>query len=383
MHPFAAGAVLTTPGTAPFSLFVGPTDVIPGVPLDSIHFEDNGAGEVGQLEFDVVDMALATVIGDAARVRFEENLAAGLQTDFAGTALLGRTWWIGEVIARKPTINAFGRVIHVTAHHVTAFLDLTLVPADYRRNSTTAYDTVGSESDQQRIMYLLAIYGAQLPSRAADQIALIAAFDSLLPQRYQGLTLRQAAEAVLAQASVNATYYVDGPGRLHTLEGLAGDLGAAPYAIRIGTPGLGEIAPEDLEIEWDSSNLVNAYYVKGATDAGSGWVVDAASVQKFGRHEDYIDAPDADTSAKRDAIGSAALADTSNPVPRGSFTAKSPYDGWAAGQTLTINSAPQHDINAPVTYRIVTVETTFLSGAGDREYAVSFGAPRADLDRVM
>jgi len=385
----AAGIVattLTTPGSAPFSLFVGPYDLLstvgsnlPGVDVGSIRFEDNGAAEVGHLELDVIDMALASVVGDCAPIRFEDNVAV-------------KTRWVGEVTDRSPTIIASGRAIHVTGTHVGMYLDKSNVPNDYRNNDSATFKVIGiyAESDQQRLGWLLAVYGDRLGSRDASMLARLLAFTqggntgTILPvQRFQGLTLRQAIEQVEGQISttLTATYYISGPGRLHHLDGSSGDMGAAPYAIRIGTPGGGEIAPEDLNIQTDSLGLINAYYVKGATAAGSGWVTDPASILAYGRHEDYIDAPDADTSTKRDAVGLAALSDTKSPVQRGSFSVKSPYDGWMSGQTLTINSAPQFGISSPTTYRTTAVVTTFLSGAGDRQYEVSFGAQRASYLR--
>jgi hypothetical protein len=396
------GASLTTPGTAPFSIFVGPYDLTNQVPLDTVHLEDNGS-EVGTISFDVVDMGLAAAITDGATIRIEEN----------GSVI--KTRFVGEVTGRSPIVNATGRFIQITGRHIAYVLDRSIVPADSRVGDATSYGFTGAylESDRNRIQYLMGVYGERLGTRDASQIAQLRACGTgathgiyqsgaddfpngtdLQPARFLGLTLRQAIEQVAAQANgagtyvaigmKQATYYIDAAGRLHYFDATTvGDAGAAPYAIRIGTPGGGEIAPEDLLIHYDSTEVVNAYYVKGANAAGSGWVTDQASILTYGRREDYIDAPDADTAAKRNAVGNAALADTRNPITRGSFTVKSPYTGWTSGQILTINSAPQFNISAPTTFQIVAVSTTFLDGTGTREFDVQFGGTRASMFRTL
>jgi hypothetical protein len=363
----AVATTLTTPASAPWSLFAGPYELTsgavggPAIDLSSLRFEDTGTSEVGTLEFDVIDMGLASQLVDCMPIRVEDNLTP-------------RTAWTGELVSRAPTVVASGAAIHVTCHDVGLYLDSSLVPSDARQNNS-AYFGAGTrlESDRLRIMYLLAIYGSRL-SADASQISLYVTkgANGMLPQRWLGLNLRQAAETVASAAGPDILVTTDPSGRLSYRKRLAGS--AAPFALRVGNPGGGEMSPENLVIEYDSTQIVNAYYVKGATAAGTGWVLDYASILQYGRHEAFVDAPDADTAAKRDALGAAYLSDNSQPVVRGSFEATSPYDGWVSGQLLTIASAPQFAISSPATYMVASVSWQFMSGAGDRHYNVAFGA---------
>ena len=341
---------ISTPLTSaqhPVCLFVNENEITSAVPLESVTLQDSGSAERGSLEFDVVDMSLAVALADGAVVRVY-------------SATDDRHLFWGVIASRKPEVNAIGRIVHVTAYDIGQVLDKALVVYDSRS---------AGESDQARIEYFLAYYGGLLN---ADRSQIASTNASMPAQVFVGQTLRAAIEQVAAMASSTTTYFVDNIGRLAYFSSLGT---TAPYAIRIGSPGGGEVSPEDLQIEYDSSNIINAYYVRGATPAGSSWFTNPDSIAKYGRRESYIDAPDADTYAKASQVGLSALADTKDPITRGSFTQTTPYDGWRAGQTLTINSAPQFDISGATTFRIARVTTTFLSGLGDRRYAVEFGAP--------
>lgn len=348
---------VTTPVAAAsnqYNLWLGGINIFgAGVDLDSIVLTDTGVADPNELEFDLVDMALATSLADGARVLFHDNVA--------DTRL-----FTGDVTSRRPTIIASGRATHVHCVGVAQYLDRVLVVSDAR----------GVESDRARVTYLIGSYGAALPDHAVTQIA---STNGALPAAtFRGMTLRTAIEQTAALAGPNRRYYLDRFGTLHYFDSSEGT--AAPYAVRIGTPSGSEIAPEDFVIDYDSSGIVNAYYVRGKTAAGSTWVADGTSIALYGRREAYIDAPDADTNAKAVAVGNAALQDTKNPIPRGSFTAKSPYDGWLAGQTLTVASAPQYGLTN-ATFQLARVTTTWLSGAGTRQYAIEFGALRRSLVR--
>ena len=145
-------------------------------------------------------------------------------------------------------------------------------------------------------------------------------------QRFKNMTLRQAIEAVLGLASESSNYYIDALGRLHTFDNSHSENIAAPYEVIVGTPSTNQMAPEDLVIDFDTSNLINDYQVRAKVRAADVRVADEYSMSRYGRRAAYIDAPDADTTAKATAVGNAALRDTADPIPRGSFSFSSPYD---------------------------------------------------------
>lgn len=346
------GTTVTTPVAAasdPYDLWVGGDDILGRyVDLHSIRLEDSGSSAPSTLSFDVWDMALAATVADGARVMFQDNV-------------LDQRLFTGDIINRAPKIANLGRITSVTCASVGGYLDKIQVVSETR----------GAETDKARLSFLVGTFGAILPDR---EVGNIDSTVTLGAGSFQNMTLRSAIEQVAASAGEGRYYYIDPMGALHyylNVEGIA-----APFTVRVGTPGGGEIAPADLAISYDSTGLINAYYVRGKTVSGSGWVVDGNSVTRYGRREGSLDAPDSDSAVKRNSAGLAALGLTKDPVVRGSFSTTSPNDGWKGGQTLTVASAPQFGITSPVTYLIARVTTTWFTGTGRRSYEVEFGALR-------
>ena len=232
------------------------------------------------------------------------------------------------------------------------------------------------------------------------------------------LSLRQALERILSQASDTADYFLDNEPRLWTFDAdsMASVLDSAPYSIRVGSPGAGEVAPEDLVVAWDSSNLWNGYFVRGANAKVSKTYLDSDpfpalsggslpgpySVHLFGRRIGMLSAPDADTDAKVQRFVKAALRDTRNPVPRITFSlsGSSCYDAagkrWRGGQRVYITSAIHGLAGSGVDagpwagsggsagyllqpFRIKRVTTRFLSGSGAMRVDVEAGGRRKVL----
>ncbi|GAC1618088.1 MAG: hypothetical protein NVS9B1_27300 [Candidatus Dormibacteraceae bacterium] len=313
-----------------------------------------GSQETATCEFDIIDVANSVSATDEATLTVTEVSSA--------TVLFG-----GFVRSRRITVLATGRIIHILATDYNSLLDRAIVISDKR---------AAGESDKTRLTYLMTTYGPQFSSDYT-QIATLNA--SMPAQKFIAITLRQAIERVLGQASTKSSYYVDPTGRLVTYDRTV--VTAAPFNVRVGTPLGGEIAPEGLEVDNDASNLANAVYIVGATAAGSGWFTDTTSIATYGRRERFFNAPDSDLASKASQVGLAVLADQKNPIPRGVFTTKSPNDGWRIGQSITINST-QHGLTNQ-SYRIARVTAHYLSGVGDREYTIEVGAAQVSMPALL
>ena len=160
------------------------------------------------------------------------------------------------------------------------------------------------------------------------------------------------------------------------------------------------MAPEALTADWDTSRLVNAYYVRGKNAAGSGLYTDQDllngpwSVNLFGFRGAYLEGPDCDTASKARRLARMALRDTRNPVTRISCELTSQakvFNGstrWQGGQLVYVTSASQ-GLNGSGTdagpwagsvplqpFRTARVTTTLLSGDGQRKVELEIGARR-------
>lgn len=169
------------------------------------------------------------------------------------------------------------------------------------------------------------------------------------------------------------------------------------------SPGANKVAPEDMTADWDTSRLINGYYVRGKNAAGSGFYTDQDllagpwSTQLFGPRFAYLDGPDCDTAAKAQRLAKAALRDTRNPIPRIAFSltgsAKVTNGGsrWKGGQLLYITSTTD-GLNGSGTdagpwagaiplqpFRIARVTTTLISGAGERRVEIEAGGRKRHI----
>ena len=130
----------------------------------------------------------------------------------------------------------------------------------------------------------------------------------------------------LATGSVVAVYALESSGTVSDM-----------FARRL----LAEIAPHNLLIDYDASNLANRVYVQGGTPTGSGFFQDddAISAANGLVRTVVVNVPECETAALARTLASLYLGRVSTAVPRGSFETASPDDGWRAGQNLTVTSA--------------------------------------------
>jgi hypothetical protein len=200
---------------------------------------------------------------------------------------------------------------------------------------------------------------------------------TLPTQRFELVSLRQAIEMTLAQASSTADYYVDMLGKLHVYTSETND---APKNIDADAPGAGEIAPENLRLEYDSNAYANRVYVQGANPTASGYFQDDAAIAAASGlvRTAVVQASDCTTAAMASSLGTMYLGRVKAAKPRGSFsTSSAKADGWRGGQNVLITSAA-HGLSAQ-SYRIARV-TTRVTRPGvslQRAYDVEFGGARA------
>lgn len=244
-----------------------------------------------------------------------------------------------------------------------------------------------------------------------DYTTHVQALDTNLPKQVFGpnLTLRQALERILSAvgssgAANSANYYVAWP-YLHVFDDDHPESSrTAPFEINAAaSPGANKVAPENMLVDWDTSRLINGYYIRGKNALGSGFYTDQDllagpwSVNLFGLRTAYLDGPDADTVAKGERLAKAALRDTRNPIPRISFQvtgSQKVTNGaarWQGGQLLYITSTA-HGLNGsgadagpwagpgPLQpFRIARVTTELISGDGERQVGIEAGGRRRHL----
>lgn len=361
-------AGITAVTNPPVTVLVGPGGDSPSpsfnatrfIDVESIRIEETGSRESSTFECDVLDEGLAflnTVIGPEGKIQVSING----QHMFLGYVRQPRARWTG--ISRQMTL---------TAYDIGTLLDKLIIYPKHKR--------VANERDKARIQWLISTYGDVFMQDGAgggsgfSKIQTLAT-ETLPDQTFQNQTLRQAIEQVLGAASNSSNYFVDNIGRLHTYDDDNPESDVAPYEVNAtASPAADEVAPDDLEIEWDTSNLVNFWVVRGKNAVSA--YSDSDSIRTYGKRQSYIDAPDANTEAKRARVGRAALRDAKNPVARGSFSVmgERAYNGanrWVAGQKVTVTSAA-HAVSAQV-YRITRNTISLVNGAGDIRNEIEFG----------
>lgn len=385
-------------GTAtPLTILIGPgsatgapsINITRKVELESLRVEETGNHDSANLDMAFLDKTLAQ-----AAIRGEWRILVN-----EGSTPVFR----GFIRTARPEIQAIYSSINVSAVDIGTLLDRCVV-------KSTGIKRTNDESDKARIQWLFDTFGQPLVNEGLTGWGKVQVLDSsMVDQTFPPkLTLRQALERVLGGASDSSDYYIDFVPRLHTFDDDNPEPDAAPFDVNIkSNPSGTEIAPEDFTFEWDSTNRRSGFYVQGKNSAGSGWVTDQSlsmrgpwSADLFGPSQDYLSAPDADTTAKRDRVAKAALRDTRNPVPRGSFTVTgdNTENGsgtrWQAGQLLYVTSAI-HGLNGRNTdagpwagsdggmqlqpFRIVRVTTSWMAGGNERQMEVEFGGRRLHM----
>ena len=357
MIAVVAGTNLTTPDTTrSYTVTVGPHDLTGDVQWDSLQIEDQGASTQATTSFRV-NGSLASFPGirDQQYVEVEDHIAGGIA-------------FRGFVDSRRPAREPTWNQIEVTASDHTSLLD-NVIPLETRP---------AGESDRARIGYLWGKYATGFLAADLTYVQQISA--SLPAQIFSGVTLRQAIDQIAAQASASAFHYLDRAGRLHYG---ASETNNAPKNVTSDTPGAGEIAPLDLNIDYDSKSYIGGVYVRGKTEAGSGWVYSesAKSTHNGLVRTAFFDAPDCTTAAMRNALGAMYLGRVGAAIPRGTFSTTSrSADGWRAGQNVTVRSSHLNSLNQ--SFRIARVGTSVMGPlgtrpAGLRRYAIEFGGARA------
>lgn len=337
------------------SLLIGPgearTDFTDVLDLNTAAITDSGTGARSLAAFSLrTSLAASPHIKDQALVML---VGHGTDPDV----------FRGFIRSRHPTtgINA---MLEVIADDIGGLLDDAFIPSVERPAETMV----------ARITYLWNNYASTFLSSDLSNVASIGG--TLPAQDFVRVTLRQAIEMTIAQASPSAKYYVDPDAKLHVFTSSAT---AAPYAVRVGTPGAGEIAPEHLDIDYDSNSYANRVYIAGATPAGSGFFQDNAAITAAGGlvRTAHMDAPDCETQAMAQALANMYLGRVGSPLARGVFTTSTPYDGWRADQNVTVTE-PDIGLSAQ-SFRIANVTTTFTKTQASyrRNYRVEFGASRS------
>jgi hypothetical protein len=347
-------AALTTPATRTLSVFAGGLDITGDVKWSSVSLTDSGTNAKGTADMTIERAASALPeITDQAMLRVEDHTLAASPEVFRGF-----------IRARTPGKDPLHPTLSIIADDLTSLLDDAFIPVELRQPETM----------QARIGFFWGQYAGRFLS---GDLSFVASVGSTLPiQRFEAVSLRQAIEMTIAQASSTADYYVDMLGRLHVF---VTETNNAPFAIDADAPGGGEIAPETMAVEFDSNQYANRVYVKGATPEASLFVQDEASIAAANGlvRTVVIQASDVTTETMAQAMGTMYLGRIKDATPRGSFRTHSPNDGWRGGQNVTVTSA-DHNITAQ-TYRIARVTTRVLNPGTDfkRTYDVEFGGAKA------
>jgi hypothetical protein len=357
---------LVSSASRPFSLFVGGTDIIAptgstvyAVPLESIRLSETGTDRVTMLTIDFDDPARAFSIPERARVLFVDNAA-------------GETLFGGFVAGRSvvPAYGGAGRRSIVTAADGGSVLDRRYVARHFFPSGLP---------DRAIVQQLVGMHAGDLISALSTTVAQTqATMPEILVEK---ATLRQAIEQVAAAAtfggSTQRRVFVDPTFRLHYF---TATILTAPYIVT-DNPTLGSHRAVDaFRYEEDDARIINAVYVEGANEVGSGWEYDHASIDRYGLGEGPLQVSDSDTADKRAAYAAAFLADAAYPVPRGSFRTNT--TGWHGGQLVTVTNAAAG--LAARTFEVSQVDTVFLDGSGKRTQQVHFGrAPKSGATALL
>lgn len=347
-------AALTTPVTSTLKVFAGGADITGDVKWNTFTVTDSGTNAKGTASMTIEAAASGFAsITDQAMLRVEEPANTSAPEVFRGF-----------IRARRPGKDPRHPTLELIADDISTLLDDAFIPIELRRPETM----------QARIGYLWGQYAGQFLS---GDLSYVLSVGSTLPlQRFEAVTLRQAIEMTIAQASSSADYYVDMLGRLHVF---TSETNNAPFSINADSPGGGAISPETLDVEFDSQSYANRVYVKGATPAASLYVQDEAAIAAANGlvRTTVVQAGDVTTATMARAIGNMYLGRVKNAKPRGLFITSSPDDGWRGGQSVTVTSA-DHAISGQ-TYKIARVTTKVLVPGVNmkRQYRVEFGGATA------
>lgn len=319
------GTGLTTSASHPYCLFIDNLDVIkqPGTPgsvfgvdIDSITLTE-GIGQPPTLEFVIDDPTRALTLNSGASVYFVDHRGRILSSGTIVTSDLFRG--ILESHELVPGSGVSWKW-HCVAHGLDVLLDRRIIP------SGVVPASVINGAYAAAVQYIMSLYGGnqisalQRDTTAINQNNLFAATGALsVAIPLSGKTLRQAlndlAPANDQFATFSAVYQnsvsVDSQGRLLAL---GQDYRNPPFlgneGFKEGTLALASNpAPANINVDVDTSNLVNAVYIRGVDIASSGWVTDDTSIATYGRFEAFLDAPECTSSVMVNTLGGAYLGD--------------------------------------------------------------------------
>jgi hypothetical protein len=363
--------VIANGGTKPYSLFVNSVDIISpaggkgGVPLDSIRLVDSGRNGQSTLEFLHKDPLKAFALPPGAEVSFYDARTG--------------TMFGGYLVTRSlaPMASQQGRAVKCNALDYSIALDRHAVRGSWS-SGTLATDTA----------ILTGIFGWEGTGLtvASHTTTTIGA-----NQVFAHMPMRQVVEQcqTIAQGILNVPigYLVDAAKAMHYFK-VADFSYTAPGPVTdvTSTPG-GSTAVENLTLEYDESQIINSLFVRGASATASGKVDDTASIAIYGQREAIIDAPRATTLAQATQYARGYFVDRKDATLRGSFE----VDGtlcyatgrhWRAENNVTITNLALG--LAAAVFRVYSVDTWWLGGAGAHRHRVNFGGlPRSGLARIL
>lgn len=338
-------------------VYVGNVRRTGDVKWDTFSVTDGGSNTVGQarMHFTTALVNLSELT-DQQRIRIVDHDA-------------GDDLFKGYVISRQARIIPGYSSVDIIASDIGALLD----------DAFIAYESRPIETMKARIAYLWGYYATQDLSRDQSFVASIGS--SLSAATIVSLTLRQAIEATISQASSSADYYVDQVGRLHVF---TSEVNNAPLNINADAPGAGEFGPLELTFDYDSGSYKNQVYVQGENADGSGYFVDNSAVADVGGvvRTGTLSGDSIDSAAKARNLANMYLGRVSEAKPRGTFSVTSEdADGWRGGQSLTVTAA---DLGYTAkSFRIRRVTTTVLRPGSDPKfrYDVEIGGSKAGQER--
>lgn len=344
--------------TAGWHLYVDGVDAVTRIPLETWRITDSGPSATGRLEAEHLDPTRAYAIPAGAFVELVDGTGESV-------------YWGGYVSSRDVLpFSPAGRLTRIEAVDIGSALDTAFIPS---------HVIPAGWDDRRAVQALVAAYGRRGLYAPDSTVELT---DTSLPEvTITNLTLRQAINLVGDSAGESRVVWVDALGRVNYGRSA---IAPAPYAITDSAPnGTTTIAVSELAIDFDESAIVNAVYISGPTTGSFGyaaWVEDATSIGLYGRREGWLTNEAVVDSVTATLYGTAHLAKTKDPAVRGSFVVEG-FNGWKAGQALTVTSTPLGLSGA--TYQITEVVTTWQTGTGRRSYSVSFGALSKSLTRAI
>lgn len=354
----------------PFSLHVDHVDMFDankqgwGVPLESITTSEMGANGVSSMTFRYEDPLKRHSLPAAARTRFTQWIGSTEAPLFAGYITGRRT---------VPFGGDLGYAIDVTVGDYSLGFDWHILPA---------FKHKAGASDKTLIQAVVAaaMRNHDINTHSGFVVSTNSNMDAV---DFSFMTLRAAIEAIQSMAGADRHYYVDFFGRLHYFSGVEAST-PAPFTIDQVTPSTGiHRAPENLELEYDDSQIINAVYVRGGNKVGTGWVKDETSIKRYGLRQAAYDAPHSKSATARNNVGNHFLARHKDPIVRGQFQQSGTDTGWSVGQSVVATHAGLSISGA--SYPIKQIDTTYQGGTGHRTRTIYIGdlpargrrAPRA------